>query len=81
MAVYPVMMYFLVDPGLPIEHLYLPTLCRSFGHAVFFCVLTIYLEELMPFQYFFVSLTIAGIIRSGPISTMCSGTYSQYAAP
>ena len=76
MVCYPVMMYFLIDPGLPIEALYLPTALRSFGNAIFFCMLTIYLEELMPFQHFFMGLTMAGIIRNGPISTMCSGLYS-----
>ena len=76
MVCYPVMMYFLIDPGLPIEALYLPTFLRSFGNAIFFCMLTIYLEELMPFQHFFMGLTMAGIIRNGPISAMCSGLYS-----
>ena len=76
MAAYPVMMYFLIDPGLNIEALYLPVFLRSFGNAIFFCTLTIYLEELMPFQHFFMGLTMAGIIRNGPMSTMCSGLYS-----
>ena len=39
-------------------------------------MLTVYLEELMPFQHFFMGLTMAGIIRNGPVSTMCSGLYS-----
>ena len=76
MTAYPVMMYFLIDPGLNIEALYLPIALRSFGNAIFFCTLTIYLEELMPFQHFFMGLTMAGIIRNGPISTLCSGAYS-----
>lgn len=76
MTAYPVMMYFLIDSGLPLEALYLPTFLRSVGNAIFFCMLTIYLEELMPFQHFFMGLTMAGIIRNGPISTMCSGLYS-----
>ncbi len=76
MVAYPVMMYFLIDPGLPIEALYLPTALRSFGNAIFFCTLTIYLEELMPFQHFFMGLTMAGFVRNGPISSLCSGAYS-----
>ena len=39
-------------------------------------MLTIYLEELMPFEHFFMGLTMAGIIRNGPVSAMCSGLYS-----
>lgn len=76
MVCYPVMMYFLINPGLNIEALYLPCFLRSFGNAIFFCMLTVYLEELMPFQHFFMGLTMAGIIRNGPMSAMCSGLYS-----
>lgn len=76
MVCYPFMMYFLLSPDLPIERLYIPTFFRAFGNAIFFCVLTVYLEETMPFQHFFMGLTMAGIIRNGPISAMCSGLYS-----
>ncbi len=76
MTAYPVIMYLLIAPGLNLEAFYLPTFLLSFGNAIFFCILTIYLEELMPFQHFFMGLTMAGIIRNGPVSTMCSGLYS-----
>ena len=76
MAAYPVMMYFLIDPGLPIEALYVPIFLRAFGNGIFFVTLTIYLEELMPFEHFFMGFTIVGMVRNGPISTMCSGLYS-----
>ena len=76
MATYPVMMYFLIDPGLNIEALYMPIFLRAFGNAIFFTTLTIYLEELMPFQHFFMGLTMAGLVRNGPISALCSGLYS-----
>lgn len=76
MVAYPVMMYFLIDPGLNLERLFVPVALRSFGNAIFFCTLTIYLEELMPFQHFFMGLTMAGLVRNGPIGTLCSGAYS-----
>ena len=76
MVCYPVMMYFLIDPGVNIEALYLPIALRSFGNAIFFCMLTVYLEELMPFHHFFMGLTMAGLVRNGPMSTMCTGLYS-----
>ena len=76
MVCYPVMMYFLIDPGVNIEALYAPVFLRSFGNAIFFCMLTVYLEELMPFQHFFMGLTMAGLVRNGPVSAMCSGLYS-----
>lgn len=76
LATYPVLMYLLIMPGLNIEALYLPVFMRSFGNAIFFTTLTIYLEEAMPFAHFFMGLTMAGIIRNGPIATLCSGLYS-----
>lgn len=73
---YEALMYFSVMPGLPIERLYLPIFCRTFGNAIFFTALTIYLEEVMPFQHFFMGLTMCGLIRNGVVETVCSGTYS-----
>lgn len=76
MVAYPVIMYFLITPGLDIESLYLPVGLREFGHGIFFVTLTIYLEETMPFQHFFMGLTMAGFVRNGPIKALCSGVYS-----
>lgn len=73
---YEVMLYFIVCPGVNIEQLYLPTLCRTFGVAIFFTALTIYLEEMMPFQHFFMGLTMMGFVRNGVVETVCSGVYS-----
>ena len=76
MLAYQVMMYFYITPELNIERLYAPTFVRTFGYAIFFCVLTIYLEELMPFQHFFMSLTIAAFIRNGVVDSISGGIYS-----
>ncbi len=75
LLVYQVMMYFYVTPILNIERLYVPVFLRDFGYAIFFVTLTIYLQELMPFQHFFMGLTIAGFIRNGLVGTICSGVY------
>lgn len=75
---YEVIMYFLVSPGVNIELFYLPIFCRTFGNAIFFTALTIYLEEVMPFQHFFMGLTMVGLIRNGVVETVCSGVYSFY---
>ena len=53
-----------------------PKVLRAFGFAIYFTALTIYLEELMPFQHFFMGLTIAGIIRNGPVASLMGGVYS-----
>lgn len=76
MAAYPVVMYFIIDPRLNIEAMYAPIFLRQFGNAIFFTTLTIYLEELMPFEHFFMGLTMAGLVRNGTIGTLCSGIYS-----
>lgn len=67
---YQVMMYFYISPGLNIERLYMPTLLRTFGYAIYFTALTIYLEELMPFEHFFMGLTISGFARNGLAETI-----------
>ena len=76
MAAYQVMMYMLVAPGVNIELLYLPVFLRNFGNAIFFVMLTIYIEDMMPFQHFFMGLTMCGLVRNGTIGTMCSGLFS-----
>jgi len=76
MLAYQVAMYFYIDPGLNIERLYLPTVTRCFGYAIYFTALTIYLEELMPFNHFFMGLTISGFARNGIGEAMSGGLYS-----
>ena len=73
---YEAMMYSLVQPGLAIEYLYIPVMCRAFGNAIFFTCLTIYLYDLMRMEHFFMSVTMAGMIRNGVVETMGSGVYS-----
>ena len=75
MLLYQAAMYFYIDPGLNIERLYLPTLTRCFGYAIFFTALTIYLEELMPFHHFFMGLTISGFARNGIGEAIGGGLY------
>lgn len=76
LLVYQICMYFLISPVIEIHMLYFPTFIRSFGYTIFFVTLTLYLQELMPFQHFFMGLTIAGFIRNGVVDTICTGTYS-----
>lgn len=73
---YEVAMFFIVSPGVPLSLLYPPVFLRAYGIAVFFTALTIYLEELMPFQHFFMGLTMVGLVRNGLAETVCSGIYS-----
>src|SRR5574344_1704797 len=65
LVVYQILMYFYVSPDVNIEKFYFPNLLKGFGYSVVFCALTIYLEELMPFEHFFHGLFIVGIVRTG----------------
>lgn len=72
---YQVYMYFHITPMIEIETLYLPTFVRNFGYAIFFVALTIYLEELLDFRFFFMGLTLAGFVRNGLLGNIASATY------
>lgn len=76
MLMYQLSMYFRVSPDSNIELFFLPTVLRCFGYGIFFTALSIYLEEIMPFQHFFMGLTICGFIRNGFVSSMASAGYS-----
>jgi hypothetical protein len=76
LLLYQVMMYFIVSPVLNVERLYLPTFLRTFGYAIFFATMTLYLKDLIEFPTFFHALTVSGFIRNGVAESMCSGIYS-----
>lgn len=76
LLLYQVMMYFYVSPVLNIERLWLPTVLRTFGYAIFFSTMTLYLKDLIEFPTFFHALTVSGFIRNGVGESVCSGLYS-----
>lgn len=76
MVIPNIALYFSISPADTIEMLYMPTFLRVFGNTVIFCVLTIYLEEIMPFQHFFMGLTILGMVRTGTFAAIGSALYS-----
>lgn len=76
MLLYQLIMYFTISPDMNIEMFYVPTMLRTFGYAIFFTALTIYAEEIMTFQHFFMALTICGFIRNGLVSSMATAGYS-----
>ena len=76
LLLYQVMLYFYVSPTLNIERLWLPTVLRTFGYAIFFSTMTLYLKDLIEFPTFFHALTVSGFIRNGVAESFCSGLYS-----
>lgn len=75
LLMYQVMMYFYVSPTLNVERLWLPTVLRAFGYAIFFSTMTIYLKDLIEFPTFFHALTVSGFIRNGVGESVCTGIY------
>ena len=73
---YQVLMYLHVSPLLNMERLWLPTFLRTFGYAIFFSTMTIYLKALIEFPTFFMALPMSGFIRNGVAESVCSGLYS-----
>jgi DHA2 family multidrug resistance protein len=73
---YDLCMYFIVCPQLNYARLILPEIVRNMGYAIFFTSLTIYLEDLMPFEHFFMGLTMTGFARNGLGESVCTGIYS-----
>lgn len=76
LLMYQMLMYFYVSPALNVERLWLPTFLRTFGYAIFFATMTLYLKDLIEFPTFFHALTVSGFIRNGVAESMCSGGYS-----
>ena len=76
LVVYQIYMYLIISSEANIELLYIPTVLRGMGYTIVFCSLTIYLEEMMPFQHFFHGLFIVGIIRTGLGAAIGSALYS-----
>lgn len=75
LLLYQVLLYFYVSPTLNVERLWLPTFLRTFGYAVFFSTMTIYLKDLIDFPAFFMALPVSGFIRNGVAESVCSGIY------
>lgn len=75
LLVHQVMMYFYVSPTLNIERLYVPTFLRTFGYAIFFSTMTLYLKEVINFPAFFMALTMSGFVRNGVVESIFSGLY------
>lgn len=81
---YQCIMYFIIDPNMNIEWLYLPTMLRGAGYIILYISLTVYVTGIVPFQHFFQVLSILGFVRTGFGSVMGSAIYSrvmQYIVP
>ena len=74
---YQCVMYFLIDPRMNIEWLYLPTMLRGAGYIILYISLTVYVTGIVPFQHFFQVLSILGFVRTGFGSVLGGAIYSR----
>ena len=65
MLAYQVECYFLISPDTALGQLYLPVFVRNFGNVILYIALTTYLQQLVPFVFFFQALGAVGFIREG----------------
>lgn len=75
---YQCLMYFLIDPRMNIECLYLPTLLRGAGYIILYISLTVYISSIVPFQHFFQVLSIMGFVRTGFGSALGGAVYGRF---
>ena len=81
---YLCVMYFLIDPNMNIECLYIPTIMRGAGYIILYISLTVYVTGIVPFQHFFQVLSLLGFVRTGFGSAFGSAVYGrmlQYIIP
>lgn len=74
---YQCFMYFIIDPNMNIEWLYIPTMLRGAGYIILYISLTVYVTGIVPFQHFFQVLAILGFVRTGFGSVLGGTIYSR----
>lgn len=81
---YQCCMYFLIDPHMNIEWLYIPTLLRGAGYIILYISLTVYVTGIVPFQHFFQYLGLLGFVRTGfgsPLGSALFGRWMHHLLP
>ncbi len=74
---YQVIMYFVIDPNMNIEYLFIPMMLEYAGYTVIYSALTIYAERIVPFQHFFQMLAVFGFVRSAAGSPLATAIYGR----
>lgn len=65
-------MYFIFQPGISKEDLYLPYILKGFGYVSLYISIALYAAEGVSFPHFFPSITIMGFVRSAIGGTMAN---------
>ncbi len=66
------MLYFILQPGIAKEDLYIPYILKGIGYIVVYVSTALYAAEGVPFPHFFPSITLVSFVRSAIVSTMAN---------
>ena len=70
-------LYFVFQPGIAKEDLYLPYFLRGAGYVILYISIAIYAAQGIPFPHFFASLTVLGFVRSAIGGTLANSLCSN----
>ncbi len=76
-VLYHFILYFVFQPCITKEDLYLPYFLRGFGYVVLYISIALYAMQGIPFHEFFASLTVLGFVRSAIGGTMANSLCSN----
>lgn len=76
-VLYHFILYFVFQPGIAKEDLYLPYILRGFGYVALYISIALYAAERIPFPHFFASLTVLGFVRTAIGGTMANSLCSN----
>lgn len=77
-VLYQYCMYFLIDPNLNIESLYLPNFIKGVGHGMLYISLTIYVAKTVPFIHFFQGLCVLSFIRTSTATPLGTAILNRW---
>jgi len=77
LVLYHFILYFIFQPGIAKEDLYLPYLLRGFGHITLYISIALYAANKVIFPHLFASLGVIGFARSAIGSTMANSLCSN----
>ncbi len=72
LVLYHFILYFIFQPALSKEYLYLPYALKGFGYVSLYISIALYAAQGIPFPHFFASLSVLGFVRTALGGTMAN---------
>lgn len=76
-VLYHFILYFIFQPSLSKEELYLPYFLKGFGYVSLYISIALYAAQDVPFPHFFASLTVLGFVRTALGGTVANSICSN----